>query len=116
MSENQFLLLRDQFRVLIEASGIERSPLLPLQHVGIPGVEQEEVVEGLQGKVKELEQTILTERNAVKDLREMVVGLNEKVDSSLGTALTSCPNTKEPVSGRRINLVRELEVVCKGRN
>ena len=47
------------------------------------------VIEGLCGKVKGLEQTLVTERNAVKGLRDMVVGLSERVDSSLGTALTS---------------------------
>ena len=60
-----------------------------------------------------LEQTILTERNAVKGLRDMVFGLSEKVDSSLGTALTSHIKTSRPVSGGRINLVRECDVVCK---
>ena len=46
------------------------APLLPVE---VPGVEQEEVIEGLRGKVKGLEQTILTERNAVEGLREIVV-------------------------------------------
>ena len=44
----------------------------------------------------------------------MVVGLSEKVDSSLGTALTSPLNTSGPVSGECINLVRERDVVHKG--
>ena len=44
----------------------------------------------------------------------MVVGLNEKVDSSLGTALSSHSNTCGPVSVGRINLVRERDVVRKG--
>ena len=114
VSENQFLSLRDQLRVLSEAPGIERSLSLPLQPVGIPGVEQEEVIKGLRGKVMGLEQTILTEWNAVKGLREMVVGLYEKLDSSLGTALTSRPKTSGPVSGECINLVRERDVVHKG--
>ena len=43
--------------------------------------------------MKGLEQTILTERNAVKGLHDMVVGLSKKVDSSLGTALNSRINT-----------------------
>ena len=64
--------------------------------------------------MKGLEQTILTERNAVKGLRDMVVGLNEKVDSSRGTALSSRFNTSGPVSGERINLIRERDVVRKG--
>ena len=38
---------------------------------------------------KGLEQTLVTERNAVKGFHDMVVGLSERVDSSLGTALTS---------------------------
>ena len=44
----------------------------------------------------------------------MVVGLNEKVDSSLITALTSHINTSGPASGESINLVREHDVVHKG--
>ena len=39
--------------------------------------------------MKGLEQTIVTERNAVKGLHDMFVGISEKVDLSLGTALTS---------------------------
>ena len=50
----------------------------------------------------------------MKGLRDMVVGLSEKVDSSLGTVLTSQSNTSRPVSGDRLNLVRERDVVCKG--
>ena len=76
--------------------------------------EQTVVIEGLQGKMKGLEQTIVTERIAVKSLCDMVVGLNEKVDSSLGTALTSRSNTSGPVSGERLNLIRERDVVHKG--
>ena len=49
--------------------------------------------------MKGLEQTLVTEWNAVKGLCDMVVGLSEKVDSSLGTALTSRFNTSGPVSG-----------------
>ena len=79
--------MKDQLKVLSESSDIDRRPSLPLQAVGVPDVEQVEVIEGLPGKMKGLEQTILTERNAVKGLRDMVVGLSEKVDSSLGTAL-----------------------------
>ena len=72
------------------------------------------VIEGLCGKVKGLEQTLVTERNAVKGLCDMVVGLSERVDSSLSTALTSRPNTSRPVLGDCLNLVRERDVVRKG--
>ena len=44
----------------------------------------------------------------------MVVGLCEKVDSSLGTALTSGSNTSGPVSGECFNLIKERDVVRKG--
>ena len=87
---------------------------MPLQPVRTPDVEQVEVIEGLRGKMKGLEQTILTEQNALKGLHDMVVDLNEKVDSFLGTALTSRSNTSGPVSGGPINLVRERDVVPKG--
>ena len=49
--------------------------------------------------MKGLEQTILTEQNAVKGLRDTVIGLIEKVNSSLGTALTSRFNTSVPYLG-----------------
>ena len=116
VSETQFLSLRDQLRVSSEASDIERYPSLSLQPVGIPDVEQVEVIDGLRGKMKGLEQTILTERNAVKGLRDMVIGLNEKVDSSLGTALTSHLNTNEPVSGGLSTLSGNVMWFVKGLN
>ena len=62
-------------------------------------------------KLRVLEQTIVTECNTVKGLCDMVVGLSERVDSSLCTALTSRPNTSGP---DRLNLVREHDVVLKG--
>ena len=40
-----------------------------------------------------------------------MVGLNEKVDSSIGTAISSHSNTSGPVSVGLINLVRERDVV-----
>ena len=64
--------------------------------------------------MKGLEQTIVMEQNAVKGLHDLVVELSEKVDSSLGTTLTSQLNTSGPVSGEHINLIRERDVVCKG--
>ena len=75
-------------------------------------VEHTEVIEGLCGKVKGLEQTIVTERNAVKGLRNIVVGLSERVASSLSTALTSQP-ASGPVLGDRVNLIREHDVIRK---
>ena len=67
--------------------------------------------------MKGLEQTILTEWNAVKGLCDIFVGLNEKVNSSLGTALTNRINTRGPVSGNVSTLsgnvmwfVKELNV------
>ena len=64
--------------------------------------------------MKGLEQTLVTERNAVKGLHDMAVDLSEKVDSSLGPALISRSNASGPVSGDRLNLIRERDVVCKG--
>ena len=43
----------------------------------------------------------------------MVVEFSEIGDLSLGTALTSLSNTIGPVSGERLNLIREREVVRK---
>ena len=60
-----------------------------------------------------MEQTIVTERNVVMGLRDMVVDLSEHVDSSLSTAMTSQP-ASGPVLGDRLNLIRERDVVRKG--
>ena len=68
MSENQFLSLKDQLKVLSESADIERLPLLPMQSFEVADVEQVEVIEGLWGKMKGLEQTIVTERNAPLEL------------------------------------------------
>ena len=88
------------------------------QHSTVPcvtlGLEQEEVVEGLRGKVKGLEQWIQTERYGFEELREMVVLLREKMDSSLGTTVTSQSNTRGSVPVGRINLARECDVIRKG--
>ena len=44
----------------------------------------------------------------------MVVGLSEKVDSSISTAVTSQSNTSGPVPVGRVNLARERDIVRKG--
>ena len=63
-----------------------------------------------------LKQTILMEPNAVKGLRDMVVGVSEKVDSSLCTALTSRLNTSRPVSGNVSILSGNVMWFAKGLN
>ena len=92
------------------ANSVQSSPI-PTPPVEVVDAEHTEVIEGRRGKVKGLEQTIVTERNAVKGLRDMVVDLSERVDSSLSTALTSQP-ASGPVLGDRFNLTRE----CPQRN
>ena len=81
--------LRDQLQVLSESSNTVCLPSPPTSSVEVVDTEHTVVIKGLCGKVKGLEQTLVTESNAVKGLRDMVVGLSECVDSSLGTALTS---------------------------
>ena len=73
VSETQFLSLKNQLQALRESSDLERLPSLPVPSVEVVDAEQTVVVEGPQGKMKVLEQTIITERNAVKGLRDMVV-------------------------------------------
>ena len=114
MSKIQFLSLRDQFQALSESSSTECLPSPPLLSVEVVDTKQIVIIEGLRGKVKGLEQTLVTERNDVKGICYMVVGLIERVDSFLGTALTSRSNTSRPVFGDRLNLIRECDVVCKG--
>ena len=43
-----------------------------------------------------------------------MVGLREKMDFSLGTAITSQINTSGPVPVGRVNLDREPDIVMKG--
>ena len=110
-SETQFLSLRDQLQVLIDSSNTIRPPSPPTFSLDFVDAEQTVVIEGLRGKVKGLEQTIVTECNAVKGLRDMIVGLSEHVNSSLSTAVASQSNTSGPVLGDCLNLVREHDVV-----
>ena len=114
VSETQFLSLKGQLQALSKLSDIELRSPPPLSSVEVVYAEQTVVIEGLQGKMRGLEQTLVTERNAVKGLQEMVVGHCEKVDSSLGTALTSRSNTSGFVSGEHVNLSRERNLVHKG--
>ena len=60
-----------------------------------------------------MEQTIVTERNAILGLQDMVVDLSERVDSSLRTAMTSKPASRS-VLGDCLNLTRECDVIRKG--
>ena len=94
------------------ANSVQSSPI-PTPPVEVVDAEHTEVIEGRRGKVKGLEKTIVTERNAVKGLRDIVVDLIDRVDSSLSTALTSQP-ASGPVLGDRFNLTRERDVVRKG--
>ena len=54
-SESQLSSLEDQIKVLNEVPSVGRSPVCPPVPVEVLEVEQEEVVEGLRGKVKGLE-------------------------------------------------------------
>ena len=69
--------------------GSAQTPPTPISPAEVGDVEHTVIIEGLRGKVKGLEQTIVTERNAVKGLRDMVVDLSERVNSSLSTAVPS---------------------------
>ena len=129
-TEAQLLLIDDQLKVLHDVPNVETNPQHPSVPVVTLGLEQEKVVEGLCGKVKGQEQLIQTEGlmemlvglrekmdsslSTAVGLREMVVGLQEKMDSSLITAVTSQSNTSGPVFVGRINLGREHDVVRKG--
>ena len=105
-SDTQFSSLRDQLQGLSESPSMAPAPI---STVDVAEGEHTVVVEGLRG----LEQIIVTERNVVMGLRDMVVDFSERVDSSLSTALTS-QSASEPVLGDRLNSNRERDVVCKG--
>ena len=74
-SKTQFLSLRDELQVLIDSSNTICLPSPPTSSVEVVETEHTVFIEGLCGKVKGLEQTIVTERNAVKDLCDMVADL-----------------------------------------
>ena len=99
--------------MLSESSNTAQPPPIPTLSVEVVDVEHTVVIEGLRGKVKGLEQTIVTERNAVLGLRDMVIDLSERVDSSLSTAVTSRLASR-PVLGDCLNITRERDVVRKG--
>ena len=105
-SDSQFSSLTKQLQVLRESSKAAQSLHVPTSSVEAADTEHTVIIKGLCGKVKGLEQTIVTERNAVLGLRDMVVDLRERVDSSLSTAMTS-KFTSRSVLGDRLNLTRE---------
>ena len=76
MSGTQLLSLKGQVQALSVSSHTEHLPSPPLSSVEIVDAEQTVVIEGLHGKMKGLEQTLVTECNAVLGLRNMVVGLS----------------------------------------
>ena len=113
-SEAQFLSPDNQIKSVIDSSTCEMIPQQQtVPHVGL-GLEQGEVFEGLRGKIEELEQQIQNEGYAVEGLREMVVGLRENMNSSLGTIVTSQSNTSGSVPVGRIKLARDHDVIRKG--
>ena len=85
---------------------------VPTSSVEAADVEHTVIIEGLCGKVKGLEQTIVTKHNAVLGLRDMVVDLSEPVDSSLSTAMASKPASMS-VLGDCLNVTKERDVVRK---
>ena len=111
-SDSQFSSLTNQLQVLCESSNTAQPPPIPTSSVEVVDAEHTIIIEGLRGKVKGLEQTIVTERNAVL-VRDMVVDLSERVDSSLSTAMTS-QSASGSVLGDRLNITRERDVVRKG--
>ena len=90
-SDSQFSLLTKQLQVPRESSNAAQSLHVLTSSVEVADAEHTVIIEGLCCKVKGLEQTIVTERNAVLGLRDMVVDLSERIDSSLSTAMTSKP-------------------------
>ena len=112
-SDAQFSILSKQLQVLPESSQAARSMEVPASRIEGTDTEHTMIIEGLCGKVKGLEQTIVTERNVVLGLRDMVVDLSERVDSSLSTAVISNP-TNGSVLGDRLNITRERDIIRKG--
>ena len=76
----------DQLQALSKSTN---TVCVPASSAKVVEVEHTVIIEGLRGKVKGLEQTIVTERNAVKGLRDIVIDLSEHVDSSLSTAVST---------------------------
>ena len=65
-SDSQFSSLTNQLQVLSESSNTAQPPPIPTLSVEVVDAEHTVIIEGLRGKVKGLEQTIVTERNAVQ--------------------------------------------------
>ena len=112
-SDSQFSLLTKQLQTLRQSPQVVQSLHVPPSLVEAADAEHTVIIEGLCGKVKGLEQTIVTERNALLGLRDKVVDLSECVDSSLSTAMAS-KSASGSVLGERINISREWEVIRKG--
>ena len=109
-SDSQFSSFTNQLQVLSEFSNTPQPPPFPTLSVEVVDAEHTVGMQGLRGKVKGLEQTIIAEHNAVLGLRDMVIDLSECMDSSLSTAVTSRP-ASGPVLEDRLNSTREHDVV-----
>ena len=90
--------------MLSESSNTVQPPPIPISAVEVVDAEQTVVIDDLRGEVKGLEQTIVTERNAVLGLRDMVM-VSECVDSFLSTAMPS-RSASGSVLGDCLNITR----------
>ena len=110
LCDTQVLSLRDQLQSLSESVSTVHAPALSAEVVDS---ENTVVIEGLCGKVRSLEQTNVTERDTLRGLRDMLIDLSERVDSSLSTAVSS-RSASGLVLRDHLNCNRERDVVRKG--
>ena len=105
-SDSQFSVLSKQIQSLLLSPRTEPIVHNPTSSAEVVEDKHTVIIEDLCGKVKGLERTIITERNAVLGLKDMVIDLSERIDSSLSTAIAS-KSAGGHVSGDRINISRE---------
>ena len=112
-SDSQFSLLSKQLQSLLQSPRVEPTLHNPTPSAEAADIKHTIIIEDPCGKVKGLERTIVTKRNAVLGLKDMVVDLSECIDSSLSTAVAS-KSAGGHLLRDRINISREREVISKG--
>ena len=110
MSDSQVSLLANQFQVLREAHQVAQSLHVPMASVEAADPEHTVIVGGPCDKVKGLEQTVIKNGSVGLGVRDIVVNLSERAQSSMSTPMVS-NSTSGDVLEDRFNVTRERDVV-----
>ena len=115
MSDSQVSLLANQFQVLREAHQVAQSLHVPTASVEAADSGYTVIVGGPCDKVKGLEQTVIKNGSVGLGVRDIVVDLSKRAQSSMSTPMVS-NSTCGDVLEDGLNVTRERDVVRRCTN